>query len=405
MTGRGGLPPRRIDQQSREPTGIVIGPGARSVVRARTIIVTGSGPGSGIFVYSGTPARGTLVAAIVAPGTTADPFGNTVGAVANFGKWSAAGALLQHFGVDQNGDTFLANAAGLTVIHEHSATGGMWFYDSSGESFGHLATSISPAADTDLAGNPVKAGLASYDNVFGGSAQLNGAVLSLFTAAALVASASPSGFQTFGAANLVGQLIAGTLQFFNSASTQSVKPNVTGSGSATAGGQLTLDSGRGGGGATDAVIALESSDTAGVGGVATILVTGAGLLSLPPLTKIQADSWHTVGGIGQPAFGAGFAAGAPATRFQYEPVGGGRVRLDGSVNLTAAQVAGATIFTLPAGYVPANDHFFTVPNNLSGGFNNGFNLKVQGGTGAVQEVQSGSNGNTISLDGVVVPVD
>jgi hypothetical protein len=73
MVGRGGMPPRRIDQGTREPIGVVIGPGARNVIRARQVII--SGPGSGLFVYSGTPATGNLNTSITAVAGT-DPFGN-----------------------------------------------------------------------------------------------------------------------------------------------------------------------------------------------------------------------------------------------------------------------------------------------------------------------------------------
>jgi hypothetical protein len=43
------------------------------------LIVEGSGPGSGFFVYSGAPGPGNPpVLSAVAPGVTADPFGNPV---------------------------------------------------------------------------------------------------------------------------------------------------------------------------------------------------------------------------------------------------------------------------------------------------------------------------------------
>jgi hypothetical protein len=43
------------------------------------LIVEGSGPGTGFFVYSGEPGPGNPpVLSVVAPGTTADPFGNPV---------------------------------------------------------------------------------------------------------------------------------------------------------------------------------------------------------------------------------------------------------------------------------------------------------------------------------------
>ena len=128
------------------------------------VLIVVSGPNfTGFFVYNGTPAKGNLVAAIVAPGTTNDPFGNTVGAVANFGTWSAVtGALLQHFGIDQFGNTYLANTAGLTVVQGASGDGSMRFYTTGGQALGNLAASIAPATGTDAVGNTYQAGITAY---------------------------------------------------------------------------------------------------------------------------------------------------------------------------------------------------------------------------------------------------
>lgn len=120
------------------------------------------------------------------------------------------------------------------------------------------------------------------------------------------------------------------------------------------------------------------------------------------------EIWHTIGAASQPAFGAGFAsAGAPTAPvgFQMEPIGsGGRVRLRGQVNLTAGQAAGATIFTLPAGYVPASRQFFYTPNNLSGA-GAGSIVVIVKETGDVDIGPAGSNGNFVVLDGIVAELD
>lgn len=74
--GIGGLPPRRPDQMTSQP-GVAIQPGSSSgVVTARIVQVIG-GPNSGVFVYSGTPGPGTLIASLVGA-TTADKYGNAV---------------------------------------------------------------------------------------------------------------------------------------------------------------------------------------------------------------------------------------------------------------------------------------------------------------------------------------
>jgi hypothetical protein len=74
--GTGGLPPRRPDQQVSQPA-VAIQPGSQTgVLRARIVQVIG-GPNSGVFVYSGAPGAGTLIASL-AGSTTADSFGNSV---------------------------------------------------------------------------------------------------------------------------------------------------------------------------------------------------------------------------------------------------------------------------------------------------------------------------------------
>lgn len=126
------------------------------------IIIPSGSPNTGLFVYNGPPALGNLVAAIVAPGVTQDPYGNHVSAVFNAGKWNASGNLLQHFGIDSNGDTYLANTAGATVVREHSADGSIWFYNSSGQGLGNLVASIAPASGTDVPGNAYLQGITNY---------------------------------------------------------------------------------------------------------------------------------------------------------------------------------------------------------------------------------------------------
>jgi hypothetical protein len=76
--GTGGLPERRLDQQ-RTFSPPAQAPGAAAgVVRARIVIVSGGSGVFGVFVYSGTPGAGNLVASLAGAGTTADPFGNPV---------------------------------------------------------------------------------------------------------------------------------------------------------------------------------------------------------------------------------------------------------------------------------------------------------------------------------------
>lgn len=73
--GLGKPTPSRFPYPDRPQTGPGIGAAGGQVVRARQVIV--SGPGSGVFVYSGKPAFGNLIASMDA-NTTFDGKGNPV---------------------------------------------------------------------------------------------------------------------------------------------------------------------------------------------------------------------------------------------------------------------------------------------------------------------------------------
>jgi hypothetical protein len=111
------------------------------------------------LIYSGAPAEGTLVAAISPFAGGTDAYGNVYPQGTNFGIWSAAGALLQHFGVDSTGDIFLANNAGKSVIRGQASDGSLSFYNASGVGLGNVLTTIAPAAGSDPAGNTYVEGI------------------------------------------------------------------------------------------------------------------------------------------------------------------------------------------------------------------------------------------------------
>jgi hypothetical protein len=152
MAGRGGLPEPRPDQQRNFPPAGVQPGSFSGIIRARVIIV--SGAGGGVFVYNGTPALGNPpVLAIVAPGVTTDPFGNAVNAVLNIGSLSGA-----HFGVDQFGNVYMANAAGTTTIYMSPTSNVIEFFPT-GTGAGP-AISIGSIAGTDQFGHTFPAGIA-----------------------------------------------------------------------------------------------------------------------------------------------------------------------------------------------------------------------------------------------------
>jgi hypothetical protein len=72
MSGTGGLPPPRVDQQ-RQPSTPTQQPGSSEVVRARFVIV--AGVGGGVFIYGGAGPGGLLSADTNA---ATDPSGNPV---------------------------------------------------------------------------------------------------------------------------------------------------------------------------------------------------------------------------------------------------------------------------------------------------------------------------------------
>jgi hypothetical protein len=78
--GMGGLPPRRLDQ-AYDPGSPALPTGAQPVFRGRLVVISGTSTdgSTGLFVYSGTPANGNLVASIASAAGT-DQFGNAYNA-------------------------------------------------------------------------------------------------------------------------------------------------------------------------------------------------------------------------------------------------------------------------------------------------------------------------------------
>lgn len=113
MSGTGGLPPARLDQQ-RQPATPTQQPGSANVIRARLVIVTGAaGQVSGVFVYGGTGPGGLFVSVT---NSAADPFGNAV----HPGSW-VYGAGGSAAGLDVNpagSPALLLVPAGVTSVSQ-----------------------------------------------------------------------------------------------------------------------------------------------------------------------------------------------------------------------------------------------------------------------------------------------
>lgn len=116
----------------------------------------------------------------------------------------------------------------------------------------------------------------------------------------------------------------------------------------------------------------------------------------PPST----EGWHTL------PLNAGFQslAGFGTPRYQFESVNGGRVRLDGIVQLVGAQAGGVAIATLPVGYRPLAAKAILNASSLSGHTGAIETFQVQT-NGNITLGQGGANGNYVSFDGVTIPVD
>lgn len=132
------------------------------------------------------------------------------------------------------------------------------------------------------------------------------------------------------------------------------------------------------------------------------LVVGAGIVGFDPNSAGSNETWHNASLVGN------FTAGTGTPRYRLEPNGAGLVRLDGTVNTTAATLANATMFTLPVGYRPSVSKRFEGVSSSSGynAANPGTTLVQVLTTGVVQCVPVCNAGSQqIVLDGITFPVD
>lgn len=161
----------------------------------------------GLFWYSPLQGRGNLKVAISPGGAGTDPYGNVFPQGTNFGVWSATGVLGAHFGIDDNGNAYVAGSDGVTrieisngtagigIVHDPAigffndfgavilvvdpAAGGVWQYiDTGSATQGALAgAQISKNASDPVFGNPYNAGVNIIDPVFGDSLAIVGATI------------------------------------------------------------------------------------------------------------------------------------------------------------------------------------------------------------------------------------
>lgn len=110
------------------------------------------------------------------------------------------------------------------------------------------------------------------------------------------------------------------------------------------------------------------------------------------LALSQADKWHAIGAAGEPSFENGwinFGVGVNAAAFRKLP--SGDVQLRGLVKLGTVT---ATIFTLPAGYLPQAQY------NIAVASNGAFGYITVNTSGTV--VASGGSNTSLSLDNITI---
>jgi hypothetical protein len=164
------------------------------------------------------------------------------------------------------------------------------------------------------------------------------------------------------------------------------------------------------GGDVRAALSLKSKASNGGLGPVVSVFNGAAFNSAAGTpanpTQVTTDGWHVVGAAGEPAYAANFgaSAGDQAPRFRLEA--DLTVVLDGTAVTTAATGAVAAIFTLPAGYRPAQRKRFAGVTSVSGYVTPGQTLINITGGGVVSLIPAaGAAGQQVVFDGMRFPVD
>jgi hypothetical protein len=346
----GGTPQQRPDQMLQPASRAGTGPAPQSqIFIGKLIVVSGTGPNTGIFFYNGTP-KGPV------PGPANPP----ILAITNAAK-------------DPYGNPVTASAI---------TDGGMPILVYSGPpAAGNLIASISPVQTADSPGNTVYQAIASYQAASGFYAQLISGGL-LWGTTGNQPQASPS---------ILG----------NATSTGAGITLTSGIGSA------------GGLGSRAVVLTLTDAAVGHTGQVVVSNLTpslGHGLAPLEVEGTIAATSLlsMTIPGLlaswQAAALNANFAAGGTSPRYQYEGMNGGRVRLSGAVNITGAVAANTTMFTMAAGYVPARQFGFVTVTTSAGAVLDNAVVTVDTSGNVILNPATGA-GKFVLLDGICFELD
>src|SRR6266849_6299629 len=154
VTGTGGVAPPPVGYVPPDLPDVAAG-SFNGIFRGRQVVVSGGTNGSGLFVYNGAARAGNPpIFSVVAPGTTLDPFGNTVGAVLEAGV-IAGGPLTQ---VDAAGNINLINSTGAVVASLNPTLQAFLIYSPSAGA-GNLVAALAAIAGSDSLGNAYPQGL------------------------------------------------------------------------------------------------------------------------------------------------------------------------------------------------------------------------------------------------------
>lgn len=99
--------------------------GAAGTLRARELIISGTGVGVGILEYSGTPGPGTLVGSWTSVAGV-DPYGNSYPAGFSIQGGTIAGANIDGGTID--GTTIMGSSGTFDIVNIESANDGLFVY-------------------------------------------------------------------------------------------------------------------------------------------------------------------------------------------------------------------------------------------------------------------------------------
>ena len=345
MQGDGGTPPAPAGYVPPSLPGVAAGAFA-GIFRGRQVVISGVGPGSGLFVYNGTPGPGNPpVFSVVAPGTTQDPFGNGISAIVEIGQQSGG-----HWHWDSSGNLDINNTSSALIATWRPTDQALLIYQPGGGT-GKLVTSVASVAGTDQFGNAYLAGV-----------------------------------QVYGAGGAYAQLVSGALNFL-SGSTEFQAGQIL----ASSAGLVGITSGLITGADTAASMVVASQASSGITGGALQMSAGQVILPSGGGPFVLNEFWN------QAVISNANNSGNNVNGLFY------RLSCDNTVHviwdITPTAAAGSVMFTLPSQYRPTHQQtvesgwYGTGPAAYSSTFAPRLQVAVAGGVSyqGTNNITSGMN--------------